>query len=171
MQLPETPKPSSGTAMEEEEGEGGGTGADADADADGDGGKGKGRGPQRRTTRKRKRAKSQPEPTEPEPEMPVVVAVREEEEKEAGRLKALVAEARALARRLGALFEWSDGPLVEAMRGGHVLLLDEVGGDVCLLFLDLIRRRCYSACLPSWLWEWLLLSLCALYACSLRLLM
>ncbi len=121
QQLPETPQPPSSPAasapapMEEEEGE-----------EEGGGGR-RGRG--RRASRKRKRAKSQAEP-EPEPVVAssssAVVAVSVGEEEGLVRLRALVAEARALARRLGALFEWADGPLVEAMRDGHMLLLDEV---------------------------------------------
>jgi hypothetical protein len=114
LPLPETPQPPAASApMEEEEEE---------EQEQGGGSRRRGQ----RASRKRKRAKSQPEPEpEPEPTSAVVVAVEDEG---LVRLKGLVAEARSLARRLGALFEWADGPLVEAMRDGHLLLLDEVGG-------------------------------------------
>eukprot|EP00741_Cyanophora_paradoxa_P000351 tig00000403_g342.t1 len=41
-------------------------------------------------------------------------------------LRRLRAEVEELQGRYRALFRWYDGPLVEAMRGGHILLLDEI---------------------------------------------
>ncbi|KAH9891844.1 midasin [Cubamyces lactineus] len=39
---------------------------------------------------------------------------------------AALQDLRARLQRLSAMFEWRDGPLVEAMRGGDVFLLDEI---------------------------------------------
>lgn len=39
---------------------------------------------------------------------------------------AALQDLRARLQRLSAMFEWCDGPLVEAMRGGDVFLLDEI---------------------------------------------
>ncbi|KAI0328990.1 midasin [Cubamyces sp. BRFM 1775] len=39
---------------------------------------------------------------------------------------AALRDLRARLQRLSAMFEWCDGPLVEAMRGGDVFLLDEI---------------------------------------------
>ncbi len=42
------------------------------------------------------------------------------------RLKELIVEIKVLALRHASLFEWADGPLVNAMRSGQLLLLDEM---------------------------------------------
>ena len=63
-------------------------------------------------TRKRKRAASE--------------AAMQVTEETVQRLETLAEEIGAVARRLAGLFEWVDGPLVQAMKDGAILLLDEV---------------------------------------------
>ncbi len=59
-------------------------------------------------------------------------------------LKSLVQEIEILARRYNSLFEWSDGPLVNAMKSGQMLLLDEMS-----LAEDAVLERLNSVLEPS----------------------
>ena len=59
-------------------------------------------------------------------------------------LSALVVEIEDLCRRYNSLFEWSDGPLVKAMKSGHMLLLDEMS-----LAEDAVLERLNSVLEPS----------------------
>lgn len=56
----------------------------------------------------------------------------------------LVDEITEIGRKYGALFEWSDGPLVEAMKSGQMLLLDEMS-----LADDAVLERLNSVLEPS----------------------
>lgn len=56
----------------------------------------------------------------------------------------LVAEIEELGRRHASLFEWSDGPLVHAMKAGQMLLLDEMS-----LAEDAVLERLNSVLEPS----------------------
>jgi midasin len=58
--------------------------------------------------------------------------------------KTLVAEIEELGRRHASLFEWSDGPLVHAMKSGQMLLLDEMS-----LAEDAVLERLNSVLEPS----------------------
>eukprot|EP00736_Rhodelphis_marinus_P003990 Rmarinus@m.5335 len=62
----------------------------------------------------------------------------------ARRWEEMLQEARALFRRARALFEWSDGPLVSAMRRGHIFLADEIS-----LAEDAVLERLNSVLEPS----------------------
>lgn len=55
-----------------------------------------------------------------------------------------VAEIEGLGRRYNSLFEWSDGPLVKAMKAGHMVLLDEMS-----LAEDAVLERLNSVLEPS----------------------
>ncbi|KAJ2777768.1 AAA ATPase midasin, partial [Coemansia interrupta] len=57
---------------------------------------------------------------------------------------ALVQQARGLLERAQGLFAWHDGPLVQAMRRGHVFLMDELN-----LADDSVLERLNSALEPS----------------------
>ena len=59
-------------------------------------------------------------------------------------LKAQVKEIEELGRRYAALFEWSDGPLVRAMKAGDLILLDEMS-----LAEDAVLERLNSVLEPS----------------------
>lgn len=59
-------------------------------------------------------------------------------------LVGLVEEIEVLARRYASLFEWSDGPLVTAMKSGQMLLLDEMS-----LAEDAVLERLNSVLEPS----------------------
>ncbi|CAJ1949588.1 unnamed protein product [Cylindrotheca closterium] len=56
----------------------------------------------------------------------------------------LLDEITEIGRRYGTLFEWSDGPLVEAMKSGQMLLLDEMS-----LAEDAVLERLNSVLEPS----------------------
>lgn len=60
------------------------------------------------------------------------------------RLKELRDGIKLLARRFSSLFEWADGPLVNAMRSGQLLLLDEMS-----LAEDAVLERLNSVLEPS----------------------
>jgi len=51
-----------------------------------------------------------------------------------------------ISPKMKSLFEWSDGPLLDAMRNGHWILLDEVSlvDDAVLERLNSVRARCSS---------------------------
>jgi midasin len=59
-------------------------------------------------------------------------------------MKELVDEILVLSRRMSSLFEWSDGPLVRAMRSGQMILLDEMS-----LAEDAVLERLNSVLEPS----------------------
>ena len=59
-------------------------------------------------------------------------------------LAMIVVEIEELGRRFRALFEWSDGPLVKAMKSGELLLLDEMS-----LAEDAVLERLNSVLEPS----------------------
>ena len=60
------------------------------------------------------------------------------------RLNGIVDDIKALARSLTCIFEWEDGPLVRAMRSGHLVLLDEMS-----LAEDAVLERLNSLLEPS----------------------
>lgn len=59
-------------------------------------------------------------------------------------LRSQMEEIEGLARRYNSLFEWSDGPLVTAMKSGQMLLLDEMS-----LAEDAVLERLNSVLEPS----------------------
>jgi midasin len=61
-----------------------------------------------------------------------------------GETRAVLEECRGRIMRLNAIFEWRDGPLVEAMRHGDVFLLDEIS-----LADDSVLERLNSVLEPS----------------------
>ena len=68
----------------------------------------------------------------------------EDSEDEIESFKVLVTEIEDLGRRHASLFEWSDGPLVHAMKSGQMLLLDEMS-----LAEDAVLERLNSVLEPS----------------------
>ena len=60
------------------------------------------------------------------------------------RIATIAAEIEQLGRQFRALFEWSDGPLVKAMKSGQYLLLDEIS-----LAEDAVLERLNSVLEPS----------------------
>jgi midasin len=60
------------------------------------------------------------------------------------QLNRMVSEIMELGRRAKALFEWYDGPLVKAMKSGHMILLDEMS-----LAEDAVLERVNSVLEPS----------------------
>ena len=68
----------------------------------------------------------------------------EDSERESDSFKVLGAEIEDLGRRYASLFEWSDGPLVQAMKSGQMLLLDEMS-----LAEDAVLERLNSVLEPS----------------------
>lgn len=60
------------------------------------------------------------------------------------RMEQLLEKLAVLHRRHGSLFEWVDGPLVQAMQHGHLLLLDEMS-----LAEDAVIERLNSVLEPS----------------------
>jgi midasin len=68
----------------------------------------------------------------------------ESDDEGSGIFKSLVTEIEDLGRRHASLFEWSDGPLVHAMKSGQMLLLDEMS-----LAEDAVLERLNSVLEPS----------------------
>lgn len=67
------------------------------------------------------------------------------------RLKELVDDMVVLSRRMSSLFEWSDGPLVKAMRSGQMILLDEMSlaEDAVLERLNSVLEPCRTLVLAE----------------------
>eukprot|EP00980_Cylindrotheca_fusiformis_P010228 scaffold2271_cov130-Cylindrotheca_fusiformis.AAC.23 len=91
--------------------------------------------PEDRTTKRRKVSHSC---------SPVLSSESESSDEILETARALVTEIEELAQRHAALFEWSDGPLVQAMKSGHMLLLDEMS-----LAEDAVLERLNSVLEPS----------------------